>query len=169
MAVPTTYTVKLEGVESAGFQRMFMLSVRDPTIVADIDTWVSGIQADIDIRCREILGEGALERCQVHTRVYGRDGTMGPREPIKAFEGHEAFLLVDVVAPDEETCASASSVIWYAHLHAKSPGWRGGTTVAWPFTRAIHDIGEVFRFNVHHAMEVDDPLETFRFESEKVG
>jgi hypothetical protein len=41
--------------------------------------------------------------------------------------------------------------------------------VAWPFTRAIHDIGEVFRFNVHHAMEVDDPLETFRLESEKVG
>ena len=73
-----------------------------------------------------------------------------------------------MVAPDQATCESASSVIWYAFLHAKSPGWRGGTTVAWPFTRAIHDIGEVFRFNVHHAMEVDDPLETFRFESEKV-
>jgi hypothetical protein len=169
VAVPTTYTVKLEGVESAGFQRMFMLSVRDPTIVAAIDTWVSGIQSDIAIRCKEVLGEGALEQCEVHTRVYGRDGTMGPREPITRFEGHEAFLLVDVVAPDQATCESASSVIWYAFMHAKSPGWRGGTTVAWPFTRAIHDIGEVFRFNVHHAMEVDDPLETFRLESEKVG
>jgi hypothetical protein len=168
-AVPTTYTVKLEGVESAGFQRMFMLSVRDPTIVADIDTWVSGIQSDIAIRCREILGQGALDQCEVHTRIYGRDGTMGPREPISEFEGHEAFLLVDVVAPDKATCETASSVIWYAFLHAKSPGWRGGTTVAWPFSRAIHDIGEVFRFNVHHAMEVDDPLETFRLVSETVG
>jgi hypothetical protein len=169
VATSTTYTVKLEGVESAGFQRMFMLSVRDPTIVGDIDTWIAGIQGDIAARCREILGQGALERCQVHTRVYGRDGTMGPREPIGQFEGHEAFLLVDVVAPDQATCESAASVIWYAFLHAKSPGWRGGTTVAWPFTRAIHDLGEVFRFNVHHAMEVDDPLEPFRLEMESVG
>ena len=70
----------------------------------------SGIQSDIAIRCREVLGEGALEQCEVHTRVYGRDGTMGPREPITRFEGHEAFLLVDVVAPDQATCESASSV-----------------------------------------------------------
>jgi hypothetical protein len=27
----------------------------------------------------------------------------------------------------------------------------------------------VYRFNVHHAMEVDDPLETFRIEFEEVG
>ena len=60
-------------------------------------------------------------------------------------------------------------MIWYAFMHAKSPGWRGGTTVAWPFTQATLDMGEVYRFNVHHAMEVDDPLETFRIESEEVG
>ena len=125
VAVPTTYTVKLEGVESAGFQRMFMLSVRDPTIVADIDTWVSGIQADIAIRCKEILGEGALERCQIHTRVYGRDGTMGPREPIKHFEGHEAFLLVDVVAPDQETCESASERHLVRPPARQEPGMAG--------------------------------------------
>ena len=83
----TPYTIKLEGVEPVGFQRMFMLSVRDPTILADIDTWVGGIRSDIEIRCTEILGEGALDTCQVHTRVYGRDGTMGSREPNPEFRG----------------------------------------------------------------------------------
>jgi hypothetical protein len=94
---------------------------------------------------------------------------MGPREPIKQFEGHEGFLVVDVTAPDKETCQTAASVIWYAYMHAKSPGWRGGTTTAWPFPRASYDLGDVYKFNVHHAMEVDDPLETFRIEMEEIG
>jgi hypothetical protein len=94
---------------------------------------------------------------------------MSRREPVKHFEGHEAFLVVDVTAPDPDVCETATSVIWYAFMHAKSPGWRGGTTVAWPFPKSTYDMGQVFQFNVHHAMEVDDPLETFRIELEEVG
>lgn len=168
VATPAPYTVKLEGVESAGFQRAFIFSVRDPTILADLDWWTKNIQADITIRCEELLGPGALERCRTTVRTYGRDGTMGTWEPVPRFEGHEAVFVVDVVAPDAETCETATSVIWYAFMHAKSPGWRGGTTVAWPFTRPVFDLGEVYSFNVHHAMEVDDPLETFRIELEDV-
>jgi hypothetical protein len=164
----TPDTVKLESVESAGFQRMFMFSVRDTTILHELDPWIAGIQDDIAIRCREILGEGALEKCDVNVRIYGRDGTMGPREPIKQFEGHEAFFLIDVVGPDAAICDSVSSVIWYAYLHAKSPTWRGGSTVAWPFTRSIHNLGEVFRFNAHHVIDVDDSLQPFRIEYEVV-
>jgi len=169
VAQKTPYTVKLEGAESAGFQRMFMFSVRDPTVLAHLDQWAAGIQDDIAIRCREILGDGALEQCQVHVRTYGKDGTMGPREPVPTFEGHEAFFLVDVLAPTPALCETVTSVIWYAYLHAKGPAWRGSSTVAWPFTRFVHDLGEVPRFNVHHVIEVDDPLSLFRIEYEEVG
>src|SRR5436190_11148595 len=168
-AKPAPYTVKLEGVESAGFQRSFTMSVRDPTILADLDAWMGGIQGDIKARAVETLGEGVLEQCQTHVRVYGRDGTMGPREPIKKFEGHEAVIIADVLAPDPEICATITSIIWYAFMHAKSPGWRGGTTVAWPVPRSVSDLGEAFGFNVHHAMEVDHPLEVHRIEMEEVG
>ena len=167
-AEPAPYTVKLEGVERVGAQRMFMCSVRDPTILENLDGWVGGIQGDIRSRCEELLGPGGYERCTVTTRIYGRNGTMGEREPIKSFEGHEAFLVVDVIADDDATCEAATSGIWYAFMHAKSPGWRGGTTVAWPFPQSIHKLGDVFRFNVHHVIEVDDPLETFRIELEEV-
>jgi hypothetical protein len=168
-AVESTYTVKLEGVESAGWQKMFMFGVNDPTILADLDAWMANIDGDIAQRCEELLGPDALGQCQINVRIYGRDGIMGPREPIKRFEGHEAFFVVDVVAPTPEICAGATSVIYYAFFHAKSPGWRGGTTVAHPLPKSSFDVGEVFRFNVHHAMEVDDPLETFRIEIEEVG
>jgi len=167
-AEPAPYTVKLEGVERVGAQRMFMCSVRDPTILENLDGWVDNIQGDIVSRCEELLGPGGYERCSVTTRIYGRNGTMGEREPIKSFEGHEAFLVVDVIADDDATCEAATSVIWYAFMHAKSPGWRGGTTVAWPFPQSIHKLGDVFRFNVHHVIDVDDPLETFRIEVEEV-
>jgi hypothetical protein len=169
VATPATYTVKLEGVESAGYQRMFMFGVRDPTILADLDAWIANIQGDIVTRCEELLGKGALERCQTHIRLYGRDGVMGPREPVKAFEGHEAFLVVDVTADDADVCETATSVIWYAFMHAKSPGWRGGGTVAWPFPQSIFKLGEIYKFNVHHVIEVDDPMEVFKVELEEVS
>jgi hypothetical protein len=168
-AVRTADTVKLEGVERAGVQRMFMLSVRDPTVLDAIDGWIEEIQEDIRTRCDELIGPGGYDQCTVTTRVYGRDGTMGPREPIKTFEGHEAFLVVDVVAEDEKVCETATSVIWYAFMHAKSPGWRGGGTVAWPFPQSIYKLGEIYKFNVHHVIDVDDPMDIFRIELEDVS
>ena len=54
-------------------------------------------------------------------------------------------------------------------MHAKSPGWRGGATVAWPFSKSVFDIGEVYQFNAHHVIDVDDPLEPFRIEIEEIG
>lgn len=168
-AVRTPYTVKLEGVERAGFQRMFMFGLRDETFLQNLDAWIEFIDGDIRSRCDELLGPGGRDRVKVHVRVYGRDGIMGPREPIKRFEGHEAFFVVDVTGPDAQTTETATSVIWYAFMHAKSPGWRGGATVAWPFSQSIFDIGEVFQFNVHHVIDVDDPMEPFRIEIEEVG
>jgi hypothetical protein len=165
----TPYTVKLEGAEFAGYQQAFMFSVRDPTILESIDEWTENIRHDIEIRCEELLGPEGLSTCTATVRIYGQDGTMGLREPLKKFAGHEAFFLIDVVAPDRETCEAATSVIWYAYIHAKAPAWDQSCTVAWPFTRSIMDMGETFRFNVHHAMEVDDPMETARIEYEEVG
>lgn len=168
-AHPLPYTVKLEGVERLGAQRMFIFSVRDPTILAAIEEWSAGIQDDVRARCEEILGAGILEQCHITTRTYGWNGTMGSREPIDHFEGHEACFVVDVIAPDEDACETVTSVLWYAFMHAKSPGWRGGVTVAWPFTRQMFDLGDAYTWNVHHAIEVDDPLETVRIELEEVG
>jgi hypothetical protein len=168
-AVAIPYTVKLEGVESAGFQRMILFSVRDPTILEDLDTWTAFIEEDIAGRVGEILDPDAYASATVTARIYGRDGTMGAREPIKRFEGHEAAIAVDVLAPTQELCEVVMDVVAYAYMHAKSPGWRGGTSMAYPFPQHMFDLGEVFRFNVHHVIRTDDPLELFRLEHEQIG
>src|SRR4051794_26655533 len=102
-ATAMPYTVKLEGVEPAGHQRMFFFAVHDPTILENLDDWLVSVQHDIKTRVDEIAGPGALERCQVHVNVYGKDGTMGARDPVGHFEGHEAMILVSVLGPDPET------------------------------------------------------------------
>ena len=168
-ATPAPYTVKLEGVERVGWQHMFMFGLRDPTIIADLDAWQANIEDDIASRCAELLGAEAAGTWETHVRIYGRDGVMGARESDPRGPGHEVFVVVDVVAPDRTTCETVTAVIHYAFMHAKSPGWRGGTTVAWPFPKSTFDLGEVYRFNVHHAMEVDDPMELFRLELEEIG
>lgn len=164
------YTMKLEGVERLGVQRMFLFSVRDPEILSSLDVWGKGVEADVAARVAEIVGPDAMEQCTITTRIYGRDGTMGPREPVPTFEGHEAAFVVDVIGPDERICDTVTSVLWYAMMHAKNPVRPGSkVTVAWPFTRQIFDLGEAYRFNVHHAIRLEDPLEPLRIELEEVG
>ena len=79
----------------------------------DLDAWRRNIDDDIATRCEELLGPGAdVTSCETHVRVYGRDGVMGPMEPDREqLEGHEAFLVVDVVAPGAQTRETATSVI----------------------------------------------------------
>ena len=79
------YTVKLEGVESAGYQRMFFFGVHDPTILNNLDVWIESIQHDIRTRVDEIAGPDTLDKCEVHVKVYGRDGIMGDRDPVGTF------------------------------------------------------------------------------------
>ena len=157
-ATKMPYTVKLEGVEPAGFQRMFFFAVHDPTILENLDVWLASVEKDIQGRVEEIAGPGAYEQCEVHRNVYGRDGIMGPRDPVGRFEGHEALILVDVVAPDPEMCEPVADVVEYAYLHAKSPVWRGGATMAYPLQKRMYEVGEVFKFNVNHVVHTDDPL-----------
>jgi hypothetical protein len=168
VATSMPYTVKLEGVESAGYQRVFFFGVHDPTILENLDRWIESIQQDIRTRVAEIAGEGVLDRCAVHVKVYGRDGVMGPREPVGRFEGHEALVLVDIVAPDPKTCAVVLDVVEYAYLHAKSPVWRGGASMAFPLQQRRFDLGEVFKFNVNHVLHEPDPLALCNIELEEV-
>jgi hypothetical protein len=93
---------------------------------------------------------------------------MGPRDPVGKFEGHEALVLVDVVAPDPETCEVVNDVVEYAYLHAKSPIWRGGATMAYPLQKRSYEVGDVFKFNVNHVVHVDDPMSLCTIELETV-
>ena len=162
-------TNKLEGVEFAGYQSMFLCGVRDPTIIESLDAWMNTLQSDIRTRCAEVLGVAAMENCRITVRVYGRDGVLGDREPLRNDLPHEVALVVDVVASEDAATRTIIEIVEYAYQHGKSPRWRGHGTLAYPFSQRIFHIGPVYAFNVHHVVCEPDPHALFATRFEVVG
>ena len=162
-------TNKIEGVEFAGYQSMFLCGVRDPTIIESIDAWMDSLQSDIRGRCAEVVGPAALDSSKVTVRVYGRDGVLGQREPLRYETPHEVALVVDVLSPDEGITRAVIEIVEYAYQHGKSLRWRGHGTLAYPFSQRIFHIGPVYAFNVHHVISEPDPHRLFTTQLELVG
>jgi hypothetical protein len=158
------YTVKLEGAEKAGYQSIVIGSIRDPYIIRQIDDWTSRLTERIHARVNQVYGE-RLKRADyvLHIRVYGRNGTMGALEPVKEIRSHELCLIIEVTAPSQEVASSIAGIVRHQGLHLPIPEWSGLiTALACPYNPAHLDRGAVYRFNVNHVVEPDDPYEMFR-------
>lgn len=160
------YTVKLEGAEKVGYQSVVIGSVRDPFIIRQIDDWTARLQERIHERVAQVFG-AALRRdaYHIHSRIYGKNGTMGPLEPVKEIRSHELCLLIEATAPTQEMASSIAGIIRHQGLHLPIPEWSGLiTALACPYNPAHLDRGAVYRFNVNHVVEPDDPYELFPIE-----
>ena len=163
---PTRYTVKLEGAEKAGYQSIVIGSVRDPFIIRQIDDWTARLEDRIHARVKQVYG-AALKPGDYHLniRIYGKNGTMGPLEPVKEIRSHELCLLIEVTAPAQEIASAIAGIMRHQGLHLPIPEWSGLiTALACPYNPAHLDRGAVYRFNVNHVVEPDDPYEMFPME-----
>jgi hypothetical protein len=155
------YTVKLEGAEKAGYQSILIGSIRDPFIIRQIDDWTTRLKERIHNRVQMVYG-GKLktEDYLLHIRIYGKDGTMGPLEPVKEIRSHELCLVFEATAPTQEIASTIAGIIRHQALHLPIPEWSGLiTAVACPYNPL--DRGAVYRFNVNHVVEPDAPCEMF--------
>lgn len=164
------YTLKLEGAELAGYESFTIGSVRDPVLLRQLDSWVGGMRERMVTRIEGDLGLHEGSDYQLVVRIYGRDGTLGEMEPRKSFEGHEALLFIDVVAQTDELARTLIRAANHVGMHFPVPDWTGSITgYAHPLVPGCVDRGAVYRFNMNHVVEVDDPCELYRFAYEEVG
>jgi hypothetical protein len=104
----------------------------------------------------------APDRYRLNVRVYGKNATMGPREPLANQVGHEVGLLVDTLADDPETSKAIMAKARYALLHTDFPGRKCiSGNLAIPFSPSDMPVGMTYEFSVWHRMEIADPLEPF--------
>jgi hypothetical protein len=158
------YTVKLEGVERAGWQTVLIGSVRDPFIIDGIEDWVNRLKEAVARRATSVLADARGWNMLV--RIYGKDGTMGALEPTPVVQGHEIVLVFEIIAPDKETAHSLASIVRHQALHLPIKKWSGLiTSVAFLYNPAHLDRGEIYRFNLKHVVQPGDPVEMFRFGS----
>ena len=165
------YTVKLEGAELAGYQSVVIGSIRDPYIIAQIDSWVERLTTRVQARVADVLrDEPAAARYVFNVRIYGKNGTMGPLEPVTEIRGHELCLVLEATASTQEIATTIASMARHQALHLPIPEWRGFITgMACPYSPAYLERGPVYRFCVNHVVEPDDPFEMFPIEHVRVG
>jgi len=158
------YTVKLEGAEKAGYQSILIGSIRDPFIIRQIDDWTARLEEKIHGRVKMVYGDRLKrEDYLLYIRIYGKNGTMGALEPVKEIRSHELCLSFEVTAPTQEIASTVAGITRHQALHLPIPEWSGLiTAVACPYNHL--DRGAVYRFNVNHVVEPDEPCEMFPME-----
>ena len=160
------YTVKLEGAELVGYQTIVIGGVRDPYILRQLDSWIDRIYANVHKRVQDVYGDGIKrDDYTFHIRIYGKNGVMGPLEPIKEVTSHEVCLIMEATAPTQEMATSVATIARHKALHEPIPEWSGLITgLACTYSPAHIERGAVYRFNVNHVVEPDDPYEMFPIE-----
>jgi len=148
------YTVKLEGVKSAGFRTISIAGIRDPILI-------DGIDSVLDSVTKQVRGDTGFTGALLF-HVYGKDGVMGALEPERTRASHELGLVMEVIAPDQEEANTVCSFFRSTLLHYGYPG-RISTAGNLALLYSPSDIscGQVYEFNIYHLMEVDDPKSLF--------
>ena len=150
---------------------MVLGSIRDPNIIRQIDDWVERLRARVASRVADVFGnDPEAEHYRFTVRVYGKNGTMGPLEPVSQVHAHELCLVLEATAATQEVATAIASMARHQALHLPIPEWRGFITgMACPYSPAYLERGPVYRFCVNHVVQPDDPYEMFPIEHVSVG
>jgi len=156
------YTLKLEGAARVGFRTLTLAGVRDPILISQLDAYLDNVRT----RVAETYPPKGY-RLLFH--VYGRDGVMGPLEPVREIRSHELGLVIEVIADDPDASAAILALARSVALHVTYPGRKAiAGNLAFPFSPSDLKAGDAYEFNVHHLVTVDDPLELFPIEMVEV-
>jgi hypothetical protein len=151
------YTIKLEGAKLLGYRSTFIAGMRDPVAIQQIDNIIDGVKKVVNEYFNDILGKFKLI-----FHVYGKNGVMGEYEPEKSIVPHELCIVVEAVAYDQKTANAICSKARITLLHYDFEGRKAtGGNVGFIFTPLEIPIGEVYKFNIYHLMEVEDASECF--------
>jgi hypothetical protein len=148
------YLVKLEGARPVGYRSISIAGTRDPIMIRGIGSTLDAVRGQVTAM------SAGKTRGEVRFHVYGKDGVMGPMEPVRETASHELGIVIEALAPTQEEADTLASVTRSTLLHYGYPG-RVSTAgnLAFPFSPSDITVGEVYEFSVYHLMEIDDPAD----------
>lgn len=158
---PKPYTVLMEGARREGFRAVTLLGVREPELLAQARSWADRAEAAVRDAPR-FADAVATGRLRLTTRIFGLDAVLGPLEPHQTVTGHEAGILVDVVA---ETAELAKEAAYFAFIRLFIGPYPGRKTTAdnaaAPIMPVVVPVSEVFSFSIYHLLPLADPVAPF--------
>jgi hypothetical protein len=161
------YTVKLEGVESAGYRAIAICGTRDPILISQIDDYLKTHREKVLLKAESFGVPPDAYNLIVH--CYGKNGVMGGWEPNKQITSHELGFVIEVVGKTQEIATAVIAMARTSMLHADFPGrlCKEGN-MAFPFSPSDIEMGEMYRFSIFHTVQVDDPCALFPIEYERI-
>jgi acyclic terpene utilization AtuA family protein len=155
-------TLKLEGASMIGYRALLMAGVADPHFIARH----AEIFAAVSHVVRDLVCEDKAEDYRLSFRLFGVDGVRAWAEP-PAQLPREAFVMGECIAPTPER---AEEVVRTTKQYLLHHGYEGRLStagnLAFPFTPPELVVGEAYRFNVYHLMDVEDMSRLFPVERE---
>lgn len=149
------YKVKLEGARPIGFRTVSFAGIRDPILIAHIDSVLEKVRA-------QVFSMNTNQRGQVYFHVYGKNGVMGKTEirlsQNPGADPYELGLILEAVAPTKEETDTLAGISRSTLLHY-GYGGRISTAgnLAFPFSPSDISMGAVYEFSLYHLMGIDDP------------
>lgn len=164
--IETPYAVKLEGARRVGYRYFSIAGIRDPVFIAQTDSITDAVRD----RVANNFAHQGQQDYKLLFRIYGRDGVLGPAEPIRFATPHEIAIIIEAVADTAELAKSICSFARSSMLHLGYPD-RISTAgnLAFPYSPSDFDAGEVFEFSLYHLMQIDDPIALFPTVIENIG
>ncbi|MCK8828271.1 DUF1446 domain-containing protein [Natroniella acetigena] len=159
------YTVKLEGAKLVGYRTVSIAGTRDPIMIEQLDHIIEVVEDTV----KDNFVDLAADDYHLLFRIYGRDGVMGQLEPQQEVLSHEVGIIIEVVAKSQELANTICSFARSTMLHYGYPG-RVATAgnLAFPYSPSDLKAGEVYEFNLHHLIKVDEPTELFPVEIQEL-
>jgi len=156
--------VKLEGAAKIGYRALLIAGAADPQFIARH----AEIFAAVSRIVRDLVCEDGAEDYRLGFRLFGVDGVRAWAEP-PAHWPREALVMGECIAPTPDR---AEEVIRTTKQYLLHHGYEGrictAGNLAFPFTPPELVVGEAYRFNVFHLMNVDDTSRLFPVELEMV-
>ncbi len=158
-------TLKLEGTTMIGYRALLIAGAADPRFIARHEEIFAAVSRVV----RDLVCEDAVEDYRLGFRLYGVDGVRAWAEP-PSHMPREAFVMGECIAPTPDR---AEEVIRTTKQYLLHHGYEGRLStagnLAFPFTPPEVMIGEAYRFNVFHLMDVADMARLFPVEVETVA
>ncbi len=138
--------IKLEGARFCGFRSVAFCAVRDPIMISQKSEWVKA--------CRDAVRD-----------YFGDDDVM---VNFKFYGFQEEAVIIEALASSREKSKAVCSWVrsYLMHYHYKGRKSTSGN-LALPFSPSEIEAGEVYQFNIHHLVRLEEGEDIFPLEVER--
>lgn len=155
------HTIKLEGARITGYETMLFAGVRDPLILADIDSWAASLESYIHGSISSTLGI-TQDSYAIDVRLYGHNAVLGELEP-ESGPPREVGVMLLVNAVDQATATAVAKLANPPLLHFPADGMDYFPSTAFATSPAHVERGASYEFVLNHVVDAD-PTALFRTE-----